>query len=177
MPLSHLSHTTTGHIERDLRRTFPNHYLFQENVHHDNETASGTGTARSAGGVSRDLTDEGFRGLSTMASKGEGYGKKALRRILRAYSVYDSEVGYCQGMNFIAAMFLTFLPEEESFWMLVVVMNEDPFKLRDLFTQELTGTHEVLYIADSLISKFLPELYEKLENEQIHVSHFITQWL
>ncbi len=75
-------------------------------------------------------------------------GPAALRRILYAYSVYDSEVvspiyfaclihlwksvqwtflfihyhglkGYCQGMNFIAAMFLTFLPEEESFWMLV----------------------------------------------------------
>ena len=112
-----------------------------------------------------------------MTSKGEGYGKKALRRILRAYSVYDSDVGYCQGMNFIAAMLLTFLPEEESFWMLVVVMNEDPYKLRDLFSRELTGTHEVLYIADSLIGQFLPALYEHLENEQVHVSMFVTQWL
>ena len=69
-------------------------------------------------------------------------GKKALRRILRAYSVYDDDLGYCRGMSFIvskmntlfsseqyiwrshsnnlifqAAVFLTVMPEEESFWM------------------------------------------------------------
>ena len=50
---------------------------------------------------------------------GMGHGQAALRRVLFAYSMYDSEVGYCQGMNFITAMFLTFLSEEESFWLLV----------------------------------------------------------
>ena len=46
-------------------------------------------------------------------------GQAALRRVLRAYSYYDREVGYCQGMNFIAGMFLTLMSEEEAFWMLV----------------------------------------------------------
>jgi hypothetical protein len=46
-------------------------------------------------------------------------GQAALRRVLRAYSLYDREVGYCQGMNFIAGMFLTFVSEEEAFWLLV----------------------------------------------------------
>ena len=46
-------------------------------------------------------------------------GQGALRRVLCAYSYYDREVGYCQGMNFIAAMFITIMPEKEAFWMLV----------------------------------------------------------
>ena len=46
-------------------------------------------------------------------------GQGALRRVLCAYSYYDREVGYCQGMNFIAAMFITIMPEHEAFWMLV----------------------------------------------------------
>lgn len=46
-------------------------------------------------------------------------GQAALRRVLCAYSYYDREVGYCQGMNFIAAMFITIMEEEEAFWMLV----------------------------------------------------------
>ena len=46
-------------------------------------------------------------------------GQASLRRVLKAYSVYDREIGYCQGMNFIAGMFLTLMPEEESFWLLV----------------------------------------------------------
>jgi hypothetical protein len=46
-------------------------------------------------------------------------GQAALRRVLCAYSYYDREVGYCQGMNFIAGMFITIMSEEEAFWMLV----------------------------------------------------------
>ena len=85
-----------------------------------------------------------------------GHGQFSLRRVLRAYAMYDSEVGYCQGMNFIAATFLTFLSEEEAFWLLVVVMNEEPYKLRDLFGEDMAGTHEVLYIAEKLMAQFLP---------------------
>jgi len=46
-------------------------------------------------------------------------GQSRLRRVLKAYSTYDREIGYCQGMNFIAAMFLTLMSEEQAFWMLV----------------------------------------------------------
>lgn len=46
-------------------------------------------------------------------------GQSRLRRVLKAYSTYDREIGYCQGMNFIAAMFLTLVSEEKAFWMLV----------------------------------------------------------
>ena len=86
--------TSWSVIERDINRTFPKHYLFQD---------SALGEDELDGGLEEDVRFA------------EG-GQAALRRLLRAYSAYDSEVGYCQGMNFIAAMFLTFLEEEESFW-------------------------------------------------------------
>lgn len=41
-----------------------------------------------------------------------GIGQSALMRVLRAYAAYDQKVGYCQGMGFIAAMFLSYMPEE-----------------------------------------------------------------
>ena len=62
-----------------------------------------------------------------MGSKG---GQASLRRVLKAYSVYDREIGYCQGMNFIAGMFLTLVPEEQAFWMLVgklLLLLQKPF--------------------------------------------------
>ena len=46
-------------------------------------------------------------------------GQFRLRRVLKAYSTYDREIGYCQGMHFIAAMFLTLVSEEDAFWLLV----------------------------------------------------------
>ena len=36
----------------------------------------------------------------------EELGKDALYKISKAYSVYDEEVGYCQGFSFMAAMLL-----------------------------------------------------------------------
>ncbi len=102
---------------------------------------------------------------------------ESLRRVLRAYSQIDPDVGYCQGMNFITAMFLIFLSEEEAFWLLVVVMNEEPYSLRELFGEDMSGTHEVLFIAEKLVKQFLPKLYKHMHKEGIHHSMFVTQWL
>lgn len=56
--------------------------------------------------------------MPDLVLEGRG-GQAAMRRVLKAYSTYDRDVGYCQGMNFIAGMFLTLMTEEEAFWMLV----------------------------------------------------------
>ncbi len=112
-----------------------------------------------------------------LVGMGLGHGQNSLRRVLRAYSMYDAEVGYCQGMNYITAMFLTFISEEKSFWLLVTVMNDEPYKLRDLFGEDMAGAHEVLFIAEKLLAQFLPKLSKHLEAESIHMSMFVTPWL
>eukprot|EP00979_Chaetoceros_neogracilis_P013198 scaffold3722_cov227-Chaetoceros_neogracile.AAC.7 len=109
-------------------------------------------------------------------SSAEG-GQAKLRRVLRAYSIYDLDVGYCQGMNFIAAMFITFVEEEEAFWILVYIMNESPCRMRGLFGEGMTEAHQVLHVADRLINQFNPRLARHFDKEQIHISMFATQWL
>ncbi len=46
-----------------------------------------------------------------------------LRRVLVAYSWYDPVVGYCQGLNRLAAIALLFLEEEDAFWCLVAIVR------------------------------------------------------
>ena len=46
-----------------------------------------------------------------------------LRRVLVAYSWYDTGVGYCQGLNRLAAIALLFLDEEYAFWCLVTIVQ------------------------------------------------------
>ncbi|KAI7729763.1 hypothetical protein M8C21_003069 [Ambrosia artemisiifolia] len=43
-------------------------------------------------------------------------GRNSLRRLLLAYARHNPAVGYCQGMNFFAAMLLLMMPEENAFW-------------------------------------------------------------
>jgi hypothetical protein len=63
-------------------------------------------------------------------------GQQQLRRVLRAYAAYDPDVGYCQGMNFLAALLLMYLPrEEDAFGALVMLMFEQG--LRHLYSRSM----------------------------------------
>ena len=47
-----------------------------------------------------------------------------LFNILKAYAVHYPEIGYCQAQCPLAALLLTQMPEEDSFWMLVKIRDE-----------------------------------------------------
>jgi Rab-GTPase-TBC domain len=93
------------------------------NLEHDIRMASSGETSGPVSNNSAGARLSGSNGGATAATADHPTttpgGQTALRRVLRAYSYYDPEVGYCQGMNFIAGMFLTLMSEEEAFWLLV----------------------------------------------------------
>lgn len=51
-------------------------------------------------------------------------GIEPLKRVLLAYSVRNREVGYCQSMNFLVALLLTLLDEEQAFWVLAAIVED-----------------------------------------------------
>ena len=66
--------------------------------------------------INRTLTDNVF------FRKGPGVAK--LKQVLMAYSRRNPEVGYCQGMNMIAASLLLIMPsEEDAFWVLCSIVE------------------------------------------------------
>lgn len=54
-------------------------------------------------------------------------GQASLRRVLVAFSVHKPDVGYCQSMNYIAAMLLLCLElsEERAFWVMVALIDDN----------------------------------------------------
>lgn len=55
---------------------------------------------------------------------GDGPGVPKLRRLLVAFSWYNTRCGYCQGMNNLAAtLLLTHATEEEAFWVLACIIE------------------------------------------------------
>ena len=59
--------------------------------------------------------------------------RAALFNILKAYSLHDLEVGYCQGMGFVAGILLLYLPDEWAFQMLCQLMSEQHINLRRFY--------------------------------------------
>jgi CRISPR/Cas system CSM-associated protein Csm5 (group 7 of RAMP superfamily) len=67
-------------------------------------------------------------------------GQEMLYNILRAYSIYDDEIGYSQGMGFIAATIMLHIEDEEmAFWMFVRLMFGPDFNWRLLFHDSNTA--------------------------------------
>ncbi|CAJ0939995.1 unnamed protein product [Ranitomeya imitator] len=86
-----------------------------------------------------------------------GDGQDSLYKICKAYSVYDEEIGYCQGQSFLAAVLLLHMPEEQAFSVLVKIMFD--YGLRELFKQNFEDLHCKFYQLERLMQASRPGLH------------------
>eukprot|EP01097_Dermamoeba_algensis_P008061 TRINITY_DN5235_c0_g1_i1.p1 TRINITY_DN5235_c0_g1~~TRINITY_DN5235_c0_g1_i1.p1 ORF type:complete len:559 (+),score=107.19 TRINITY_DN5235_c0_g1_i1:94-1770(+) len=101
-------------------------------------------------------------------------GIEKLVNILKAYSCFDLELGYCQGMPYIAAVLLLNLEEEEAFWALVMMFKDST--LRGMFLPELSSLKKCFSILTCMLKDHLPALYEHFKKENISPSLYATSW-
>ncbi|KAJ3914651.1 rab-GTPase-TBC domain-containing protein [Lentinula edodes] len=103
---------------------------------------------------------------------GQGIGQENLYNVLKAYSIYDPQVGYCQGLPFVVAILLLNMPDEEAFSLLVRLMQV--YDLRGHFLPEMPKLQ--LRLFDRLIEELLPVLHVHFLREGIKSSMFCSQW-
>ncbi|KAI8970375.1 rab-GTPase-TBC domain-containing protein [Mycotypha africana] len=101
-------------------------------------------------------------------------GQDALARVLRAYSLYDADVGYCQGLAFLVGPLLLNMPEEAAFCVFVRLM--DTYGMRTLFTPDMDGLHLSLFQFDALLLELLPDLHQFLRSFGIQSQMYTSQW-
>ncbi|KAL9093438.1 MAG: hypothetical protein Q9159_000292 [Coniocarpon cinnabarinum] len=92
----------------------------------------------------------------------------------KAYALYDEEVGYAQGMNFIAMPLLFNMPEEEAFCLFDRLMKH--YHLRDMFVHDMPGLHLHLYQFERLLEDFEPAVYCHLHRRGVTPQLYATQW-
>lgn len=98
-----------------------------------------------------------------------------IRRVLRAYVVYNPRVGYCQGMGFLVRL-LTEVAEDEAdiFWLFVGF--SEPENDRNLYEPGMAVLQPYLSKFELLFSTHMPELYAHFQAEGVHVATFCTRW-
>lgn len=104
-------------------------------------------------------------------------GQMALKNILKAYSLHDLEVGYCQGMAFPAGILLMYLPEEPAFRALTLALGEGGANLRQLYTPELSGLQLALKRLGKLIYRRHPHLGRHLEEHGVVPLLYASPWM
>ncbi|CAA3019644.1 Hypothetical predicted protein [Olea europaea subsp. europaea] len=102
-------------------------------------------------------------------------GHAALRRVLVGYSFRDSDVGYCQGLNYVAALLLLVMKtEEDAFWMLAVLLED--VLVNDCYTNNLSGCHVEQRVFKDQLTKKCPRIAAHLEAMEFDVSLVCTEW-
>ncbi|XP_068095898.1 ecotropic viral integration site 5 protein homolog isoform X3 [Hyperolius riggenbachi] len=104
----------------------------------------------------------------------DSLGQEVLFNVMKAYSLVDREVGYCQGSAFIVGLLLMQMPEEEAFCVFVKLMQD--YRLRELFKPSMAELGLCMYQFECMIQEHLPELYVHFQAQSFHTSMYASSW-
>ena len=103
-----------------------------------------------------------------------GNGQRKLYKVLSAYSKYNKNVGYVQGMGFITAIFLIYMDEESSFYMLHCLMKK--YKLEGLYYDGFPDLKKKCYVFLNLQKKYVNSVYKIFQREGIIPTMYLSSW-
>ncbi|KAF6780043.1 hypothetical protein AHF37_00724 [Paragonimus kellicotti] len=103
-----------------------------------------------------------------------GNGQESLFRVIKAYSVHDREVGYCQGSGFIVGLLLMQLPELDAFAVLVQLMNG--YHLREMYKPAMIELGVCMYQLERLLAEYQPDLYTHFVTHSFAPSLYASAW-
>uniref|UniRef100_A0A9J8BMS8 Ecotropic viral integration site 5 n=1 Tax=Cyprinus carpio carpio TaxID=630221 RepID=A0A9J8BMS8_CYPCA len=106
--------------------------------------------------------------------KEDSLGQEVLFNVMKAYSLIDREVGYCQGSAFIVGLLLMQMPEEEAFCVFVKLMQD--YRLRELFKPSMAELGLCMYQFECMIQEQLPELHVHFQAQSFHTSMYASSW-
>ncbi|CAL8266286.1 unnamed protein product [Gadus morhua 'NCC'] len=102
-----------------------------------------------------------------------GHGQQDLYRILKAYTIYRPDEGYCQAQAPVAAVLLMHMPAEQAFWCLVQICERylPGYYSAGLEAIQLDG--EIFF---SLLRRTCPMAYRHLKKFKIDPILYMTEW-
>uniref|UniRef100_A0A674MRK0 TBC1 domain family member 4 n=1 Tax=Takifugu rubripes TaxID=31033 RepID=A0A674MRK0_TAKRU len=103
-----------------------------------------------------------------------GAGQLSLYNLLKAYSLLDTEVGYCQGISFVAGVLLLHMSEEQAFDMLRFLMYD--LGIRQQYKPDMISLQIQMYQLSRLLHDYHRELYTHLEDHEISPSLYAAPW-
>ncbi|KAL7982188.1 hypothetical protein Chor_009786 [Crotalus horridus] len=105
-----------------------------------------------------------------------GVKQQSLFHVLAAYSVYNTEVGYCQGMSHITALLLMYMNEEDAFWALVKLLSGPKHAMHGFFIPGFPKLLRFQEHHDKIMKKFLSKLKQHFDSQEINTTFYTMKW-
>ncbi|KAF2068609.1 hypothetical protein CYY_010066 [Polysphondylium violaceum] len=100
---------------------------------------------------------------------------QSLANILEAYVCYRPDVGYVQGMSYLAAVFLLILDEFNAFVCLTNFLNNPCYMA--FYTMNLNQMEVYMKAMDSLMFTHIPKIHRHLKELGIQPDVFMIDWV
>ncbi|XWS56490.1 hypothetical protein CRYUN_Cryun09bG0089700 [Craigia yunnanensis] len=100
-------------------------------------------------------------------------GRNALRRLLTAYARHNPSVGYCQAMNFFAALLLLLMPEENAFWAFMGIIDD---YFDGYYSEEMIESQVDQLVFEELVRERFPKLVNHLDYLGVQVAWVTGPW-
>jgi len=107
------------------------------------------------------------------------HGQRLLFSCLKAYEKYNKNVLYIKGMAFLGAIFLTYMDEQSTFWMLHSLIDNSKYNLKTLHLKNSNSDTEIkliYYKLLSLLKKHVGKVYDHFKAKFMHPSMYASQW-
>ncbi|KFV15604.1 USP6 N-terminal-like, partial [Pterocles gutturalis] len=99
-----------------------------------------------------------------------GVKQQSLFHVLAAYSIYNTEVGYCQGMSQITALLLMYMNEEDAFWALVKLLSGPKHAMHGMEFRITYARHYLIFVGIFKLLWFLQD------SQDMSTGFYTTKW-
>lgn len=102
--------------------------------------------------------------------------KVALIDLLNRYAIYNQNVGYVQGMNYlVSSLYVYFKSKQDTFWVLHSLMTD--YKLEELYNSGLNRLKNLFDIVNLAVEKYHPNAHLHFLNTCTSPELYVTQYI
>lgn len=100
----------------------------------------------------------------------------SLRNVLRAYSQFDKELSYTQGMGFLAGMCLLYMDEETAFWAFHGILTGERTLHRGFVMPPFERLDKAGEMLDIVLKNHYPDVHKHLHDRDVMFAAFLPKW-
>jgi hypothetical protein len=105
----------------------------------------------------------------------EKSGLQELTNVLEALSFINTEIGYCQGMNFIAGTLIyIFDSDEKAFWAFLALLKN--YEISQLYTRNMPDYDLRVFQLNHYVKLYFPDIYYHFKNNKIPFDLLYSKW-
>ncbi|CAG9763280.1 unnamed protein product [Ceutorhynchus assimilis] len=102
--------------------------------------------------------------------------QQMLFNVLTAYAMYNSEVGYCQGMSGVAGVLLMYMDEEDAFWAVHILLSDPKYAMHGLYKEGFPKLTRFLAHHDKILTKLLPKVKKHFDKHGLDTILYSLKW-